>query len=280
MTNTSTFPYRLAAVDLDDTLLGPDKIISAANANAVQRLREAGVTVTLASGRRHENMVRFHQQLGLQGIIVSCNGAQVRDAETDKIFQQTLLPAKRAAHVVETGNALGLTQNYYHTDGTVYVREKNAWTTLYEQRTGSEVVAVGDLTRFGGDCVLKLIWIDSTKRIAALQSDVQDKYTDLYVTGTDPEYLEFMEAGVNKAAGIAVVAEQMGISQSEVLAFGDGRNDVPMLRWAGCGIAMADASETVRRAADRVAPQGSPETSFARAVDLLLSPSGAGSVQG
>ncbi len=273
MTKISTFPYRLAAVDLDDTLLGPDKIISMANADAVQRLRDVGVTVLLASGRRHENMVRFHQQLGLQGTIISCNGAQVRDAETDEVFQQTLLPAKRAAHVVEMGNALGLTQNYYHTDGAVYVREKNEWTTLYEQRTGSEVVAVGDLNRFQGDCVLKLIWIDSPQRIAALQKDVRDKYTDLYVTGTDPEYLEFMEAGVNKAAGIAVVADHLGVSQSEVVAFGDGRNDVPMLQWAGCGIAMADASEPVRQAADRVAPRGSPETSFARAVDLLFSPS-------
>jgi hydroxymethylpyrimidine pyrophosphatase-like HAD family hydrolase len=54
------------------------------------------------------------------------------------------------------------------------------------------------------------------------------------------------------------------------MAFGDGNNDLPMLRWAGCGIAMADASDTVKQAADRVAPPGSPETSFARAVGLLL----------
>lgn len=270
MNKTSTFPYRLAAVDLDDTLLGPDKIISAANAGAIRRLRDAGATVLLASGRRHENMIRFHKQLGLQGIIVSCNGAQVRDAETDEVLKQILLPAKRAAHVVETGNALGLTQNYYHTDGTVYVREKTSWTAVYEQRTGGEVIAVGDLTRFQGDCVLKVIWIDSKERIAALEEDVRQKYTDLYVTGTDPEYLEFMESSVNKAAGIAVAAERLGIPQSEVVCFGDGRNDVPMLQWAGCGIAMADASDVVKAAADRVAPPGSPETSFARAVDLLL----------
>src|SRR5688572_5053814 len=143
MNTNSTFPYRLAAVDLDDTLLGPNKIISTANAEAIQRLRAAGVTVALASGRRHEYMVRFHRQLGLQGIIVSCNGAQVRDAETDEVFHEMLLPAERAARVIEAGNALGLTQNYYHTDGAVYVREKTPWSDLYERRTGTEVVAVG-----------------------------------------------------------------------------------------------------------------------------------------
>lgn len=279
MNNPSTLPYRLAAVDLDDTLLGPDKVISAANLEAIQRLRDLEITVVLASGRRHENMTRFHKQLGLQGAIVSCNGAQVRDMETDEVFYQRLLPAERAAHVVEMGNALGLTQNYYHTDGDVYVQEKTQWTALYERRTGSEVVAVGDLTRFQGDCALKVIWLDSPQRIAALLNDVQQKYTDLYVTGTDPEYLEFMEASVSKAAGVGIVAERLGILQSEIVAFGDGNNDLPLLRWAGCGIAMADASETVKASADQVAPPGSPETSFARAVDLLLSQMGAGSVQ-
>ncbi|MES2461068.1 MAG: Cof-type HAD-IIB family hydrolase [Armatimonadota bacterium] len=279
MTIPSTFSYRLAAVDLDDTLLGPDKIISAANADAIRRLRDAGVTVTLASGRRHENMIRFHRQLGLQGIIVSCNGAQVRDAETDEVFHQRLLPSEHASRVIEEGYARGLTQNYYHTDGAVYVREKTKWSDLYERRTGSEVVAVGDLRQFQGESVLKIIWIDAPERLGALRDHAQSEYPDLYVTTTDPEYLEFMEASVSKAAGVAVAAARLGVSQSEILAFGDGNNDLPMLRWAGCGIAMADASDTVKQAADRVAPPGNPETSFARAVDLLLPQREAISVQ-
>jgi Cof subfamily protein (haloacid dehalogenase superfamily) len=279
MHNTLTFPYRLAAVDLDDTLLGPDKVISAANAEAIQRLRAAGVTIALASGRRHENMLRFHQQLGLQGVIVSCNGAQVRDAETDEVFHEQLLPADRAARVIEAGHALGLTQNYYHTNGVVYVREKTPWSDLYEKRTASTVVAVGDLTQFQGKHALKLIWIDNPQRIAAMRVEVQREYSDLYVTGTDSEYLEFMEARVSKAAGVAVAAERLAVTQSEILAFGDGSNDLPMLRWAGCGIAMANASDTVKQAANHIAPPGNPETSFARAVDLVLSDASRLSVQ-
>jgi len=58
---SSSFPFRLAAIDLDDTLLGPDKQISAANAAAVSTLRDREVRIILASGRRHENMLRFHQ---------------------------------------------------------------------------------------------------------------------------------------------------------------------------------------------------------------------------
>lgn len=269
MTHT-IFPYRLAAVDLDDTLLGPDKIISDANADAIQRLRDAGVTITLASGRRHENMLRFHRLLDLRGIIVSCNGAQVRDAETDEVFHQRLLPADLAAKVIAEGNTRGLTQLYYHTDGAVYVWEKTRWSDLYSRRTATDVVPIGDLTQFGGENVLKILWIDEPERSAGLCEEIQNRYLGLYVTITDPEYLEFMEASVNKAAGIALVTEKLGIGQEEVLAFGDGNNDLPLLRWAGCGIAMANASENVKQVANRVSPPGSPETSFSRAVDLLF----------
>jgi hydroxymethylpyrimidine pyrophosphatase-like HAD family hydrolase len=67
MEATARFPYRLAAIDLDDTLLGPDKRISEQNASAVQSLRNLGVMVVLASGRSYENILNFHQQLGLRG---------------------------------------------------------------------------------------------------------------------------------------------------------------------------------------------------------------------
>ena len=70
--------------------------------------------------------------------------------------------------------------------------------------------------------------------------------------------------------GLAAVAKHYAIEQSHTLAFGDGNNDVPMLGWAGLGIAMSHASENAKRAAKRVAPPGNPETSLARAVEALL----------
>src|SRR4051794_2539998 len=120
-------PYRLAAIDLDDTLLGPDKAISRENAEAVQRLRSAGVHCVLASGRRHDNMIRFHKALDLKGPIVSCNGALVKLAEEGSVWREVILPAYLAESVVETGDRLGVAQNYYHLDGNAYVRETNHW---------------------------------------------------------------------------------------------------------------------------------------------------------
>jgi hypothetical protein len=146
---TDPFPYRLAAVDLDDTLLGPDKTISPANQEAVQSLQARGVRVVLASGRRHSNILRFHEQLGLgsDDPIVSCNGALVQTARTGRVLLRHPLPAPFAREVLAEGARRKMTQNYYHPDGNIYIRERTPWVALYEERTGSrDLIVWGDLS--------------------------------------------------------------------------------------------------------------------------------------
>ncbi|MDX1932210.1 MAG: Cof-type HAD-IIB family hydrolase [Capsulimonadales bacterium] len=266
-------PYRLAAIDLDDTLLGPDKAISRENAEAVRRLQEAGVHCVLASGRRHENMLRFHRQLDLSGPIVSCNGACVKVAENGETWHEIVMPADLAETVIQWGDELGVAQNYYHTDGNAYVRERDRWVQLYETRTGSLASIHDPLEDFGGESALKILWIDEPQRILTLRDRARERFGErLYITITDPEYLEFMAPGVNKAHGLATVAERHGIEGSQVVAFGDGNNDVEMLAWAGLGVAMSHGRPAARAAANRVAPSGSPETELARAIGLLFDP--------
>lgn len=270
MKDPNTFPYRLAAIDLDDTLLGPDKRISDANFAAIRTLRDLGVRIVLASGRRHENMLPFHRKLDLQGPIISCQGALVQDAETDERIHQQFMPADLAAEVVAAGVERGMTVVYYHTDN-VLVGSRNHLTHIYETRTGRAVIDVGDLTQLAGDSPLKVLWLNSVETVEAEFPSIQAFFGDrLETVVTDPEYIEFMAPGVSKAVGVAAVAERFGIAQSEVMSFGDGNNDVAMLRWAGMGVAMSDAKPSAKAAAKRVAPDGDPETCFARAIAELL----------
>ena len=266
-------PYRLAAVDLDDTLLGPDKEISAANHAAIHRLLNAGVKVVLASGRRHENMRRYHKQLDLpDSLIVSCNGAMVMDDRSGEVLHERLLPADLAAAIIEEGERRRATQQFYHLRGALYVNHKNEWTRLYETRTQNNLVLCPDISGLADEPLLKILWVMPPADVLAHFPALRERFADsLYVTITDPEYLEFMAIGVNKAAGIALAAERYGVAPAEVITFGDGNNDVEMLEWAGLGIAMDHAREAAHRAADRVAPPGDPETGFARAVDMLFS---------
>ena len=268
--SSSAFPYKLAAIDLDDTLLGPDKQISADNVLAVQKLREAGVRIVLASGRRHENMLRFHRLLTLQGPIISCQGALARDAETGDILHKHFMDADLAAQVVRDGTERGMTQMVYDISDTL-ARERTPFTDLYEFRTGSKVMLKGDLTQLAGDTPQKIIWVCDADQAQTLLPLMQAQYRgQLEVLISDPEYLEFMADGVSKAVGLEAVARRYGIAQAETLAFGDGNNDVTMIRWAGLGVAMDHARPSAQAVADLIAPPGSPESSFARAVQSIL----------
>ncbi len=181
-------------------------------------------------------MLHFHRQLDLEGPVVSCNGARVKNAETSEVLHEHRVPEGLAAEVLTDGTGRGITQNFYHTDGGLYVRERTPWTDLYQQRTGSDLTFFGDLTRLAGESPLKIIWVDDGKNVAQLFPQMEARYAGrLYVTVTDPEYLEFMALGVSKAVGVAAVAARYGIARSETLAFGDGNNDVPLLEWAGRG---------------------------------------------
>lgn len=267
----ASFPYQLAASDLDGTLLGPHKEISAANVAAVRRLRDAGARFILASGRRHQNSLRFQHHLGLDGLLISCAGALVKDPQTDKTLHEVLIPADLADSLVAEGEKAGYTVVYYHRDH-LYVTTTNHWTDLYESRVGERAERYpGSLRDLAGAAALKIVWYGEPSAMQKTRPAVEGEYRGrVDVLSTDAENLEFSAVGANKAQALAVCADYYGVAQANTLAFGDGENDAPMLRWARLGVAMDGGNALAKEAADLVSACGAPEESFARAVDAAF----------
>ena len=273
-TTTTSFPFRLAAVDLDDTLLGPDKRLGAANRAAVDRLRALGCHVMLASGRRHENMLPFHRELGLDGYAVSCQGAAARHVVTGQFLHHAPLDPPAAAEVTDLGLQRRVTVMYWSSQG-VCASDRSPWVRRYEADC-DDPVPIEDVRTVLHRPAEKIIWAAEPPLIAALAPLMQRRYDGrLSVIVTDDWFLEFSSPDATKAAGVAAVARATGVGPHEVLAFGDGNNDVPMLQWAGLGVAMSHARPSAKAAAKMVAPDGDPETSFARAVDGVIRASAA-----
>ncbi|QOV87297.1 Cof-type HAD-IIB family hydrolase [Humisphaera borealis] len=264
------FPYRLAAIDIDDTLAGPDKAIGDANRLAVDRLRDAGCRVVLASGRRHGNMLRYAQSLGIDDFVISAQGALTRHASRDDVIHHAPLDRTLAGETVELGRQMGVGLVMF-TPGGAFSAAPTDWTEKLKRDTGGDLVYVDRLPPSPADVVEKVLWCDEPDRLAGMFESMTARFEGrAIVTITDPHLLEYTSPDATKAAGLAAVAKHYGIAQAQTLAFGDGNNDVPMLGWAGLGIAMSHASENAKRAAKRVAPPGNPETSLARAVEALL----------
>ena len=266
--------YALAALDIDDTLLGRDGRVSAANAAAVAEMRRRGIRVVLASGRSHVNMLRFHRELGLDdGPIISAQGAVVRPAEGGPPWLEESVEPALVARVTREGIERGFAVQHYR-GGTILVQARNAWTEYDQSRNDAPQLHVDDLLAVGpagAAGVSKVMWLGDPAAIAAAAADRAEAYAGaLTVTPTDPPYLEFYAASASKGAALAVVAERLGVPRQRVLAFGDGNNDVPMLAWAGLGVAMPHGRPAARAAAGYVAPSGDPETALARAVRAVL----------
>lgn len=270
--NDAAFPYRLAACDLDGTLLGPHKEISAANFDAVQRLRAHGVRVVLASGRRHQNSLHFYRQLQMEGLMISCSGALVKDPDTEQIRREIPLPEALADELVGRGQAGGFTVVYYHREH-LFVGVRNHCTELYESRVGERAeLFPGDLRELKGAAALKIVWYGEPDALQTRRTRLQDEYRErVTVLSTDAENLEFLAPAANKADALSSLAAFYGVGQAETLTFGDGENDAPMLRWAGLGVAVDGASEVARTAAKLAGGTGVPEERFSRAVDAVFS---------
>lgn len=250
---------RLVALDIDGTLL---KWVEGAGQayeripppvyDAVQRARAAGAHVVLASGRSPHGMSPIADLLGLPAAgdeplwVVSSNGAVVfRYPPLEVVHERTFDARPAVAAVLE-----------HHPDALVAVEERGVGYRVNRHFPEGELSGEMILTE-----VDELIEQHVSRVIIRDPSATADDFVELAARlglhGTDyvvgwTAWLDLSPVGVSKASGLEYVAGALGVSAADVLAIGDGRNDIEMLRWAGRGVAMGQAVAAVREAADAV----------------------------
>ena len=254
-----TWRPRLVALDIDGTLLKwvegvgtTYEQISSPVYDAVHRVLDAGAAVVLASGRSPHGMTRTIDQLGLHGNgddpvwVVASNGAVVfRYPPLEVVHEETFDAAPAVAAVLQ-----------HHPSALVAVEERGIGYRVNRPFPAGELT--GDLTIAPVDDLVagpvsRVIIRDpdaTAEDFVALAERLGLQGTD-YVVGWTA-WLDLAPVGVNKASGLRLVADEHGLGAADVLAIGDGRNDIEMLQWAGRGVAMGQSIEVVREAADAV----------------------------
>lgn len=267
--------YRLVALDLDGTLLNDAGEVSRGDAAALARFAQSGGIVVLASGRMTDNIRPFYDALGLDGPTIACNGAMARESrqEGGKIILHTPLPARYADTLLDYTRAARLQLNYY-LDETLYSCDDPAlrpYADLYSRQTGAVFHFLPDLERFRGREPTKLLIVTDPPQRDALYEHWRERWgAEVTVMRTNPEYLEFFHREAGKGRALEALATHYGVAPSLTLAFGDNYNDVSMMEWAGCGVAVANAREEAKAAADWVSPLTNNESAVAEALARLL----------
>ncbi|MFT3889058.1 MAG: HAD family hydrolase [Arachnia sp.] len=265
---------RLIATDLDGTLLTSQHRPSARTLLALQAAHEAGVIVVPASGRQPFSIgqVLAGTFLG-EGVVLGANGAVGYDLGRDEVlFEETI--------AVEAQRALffGL-QRIFPDLHCVSVRDGGA--TFVPQRGYIGLMDPGDhgLRGVGREFDLDEVLAEGTSKLVVRAADVAPEQLlaaarELAIPGCEVStsgapFLEVAAGGVTKATGLARIASTFGIGPEEVVAFGDNRNDVELIAWAGLGVAMGNALPEAIAVADEVTASND-EDGIALVLERLL----------
>jgi Cof subfamily protein (haloacid dehalogenase superfamily) len=259
---------KLAALDLDGTLLGERAEVSSENAAAVRRMQAAGVHVVLASGRHHTNMRNYAEALGGVEWIVACQGGEAADVRRGRVLRREFLPTAKAQLGFDLGKDLGFTSLAYGVENICTDSTWNPDIQFYADLAG-RAPAHAPREKCLEFPVFKVIWLGDPEKINGAVNAAAS-IQGVQMVRTHAKIIEMMPLGVSKASGLKAVAESLGIQPGEAAVFGDGDNDVPMFEWAGVSVAMAHGWPSALKAATYVTAEGCPNSALARGIDLLF----------
>jgi hypothetical protein len=243
---------KLVAIDLDDTLLDNSRAVSPRAKAAIAAAVARGVTVTVATGRMFPSALPYARQLELDVPLITYNGALVRCGLSGETLLHNPLDAATAGKVLALFRERGWHVQVY-LDDVLYVRERNAAVRKYEEIAGIAAVPVGDgLWTLSGEPT-KMLAMADPESIPGIDAAVRALCGGrIYTAASKPYYLEITHPDATKGTALAFLAGRLGISRGEVMAIGDSVNDLDMIEYAGLGVAMGNASQQVKEAADAV----------------------------
>jgi Cof subfamily protein (haloacid dehalogenase superfamily) len=245
--------YKLVAIDMDGTLLNGEKQISPENYEAIQKARENGVKVVLASGRPLVGFKRYLEELNLvseEDYVVAFNGAIVQSSGGNKIISKTTLDLEDYEELYELSKELKVNIHAL-TENTVISPKDSKYTRLESEINliHSEIIAVEDVPKDTN--ILKVMFIDDPKIIDEVIEKIPEAVSSKYtIVRSEPFFLEFLHKSVNKGAGVEALAQNLNIKQEEVICIGDAGNDIHMVKYAGLGVAMGNAFPELKRVAN------------------------------
>ncbi|MFC4803021.1 HAD family hydrolase [Neobacillus sp. GCM10023253] len=236
---------RAIFIDMDGTLLKASNNISQRNMEAIYRLINQGVKVFLATGRHYEVTAPYHKEIGLRTPMICLNGAAIHDGDTGKAIQmQTVRVDEARFHQLTAENPFNV---IVHAANGLYCKETNEEIDYWTKVGQIPPRYIGDLRQANYQDVLKY---------SVLTGAPSPKFSALFKKEAEVinwnNGFELLAPNVSKWSAIKSLLRAYRISPKEAVAIGDGPNDIEMLRHIGTGVAMGNASEEVKAAADFV----------------------------
>lgn len=254
---------KLILTDLDGTLLREDKHLSPANQSALERASQAGCHVVPATGRSYATLPEELRALPFLRYFILMNGAKVYDREKDQVLYRAEIAPDTVERLLDFLEPLDLSVDCYQNDrGYIdqryydrldyYVRDPAC--RQHNRRSRTPVPDFRGVVRAGGAVQKFQCFFPHPQQAPEIVRQLREAFPHLEFSSSLPGNLEINSATATKGAALLALCRILGIDPAGAVAFGDGTNDLTMLRQAGIGVAMANAAPEVLAAADLTAP--------------------------
>jgi len=245
---------RAVAMDLDHTILGDSLEFRPALVDAVHAVRGAGVEPIVATGRMFASARPYARELGIQAPVICYQGALIADPATGEWLRHEPLEVPLARQVIRFVESHGFHMNVY-VDDRLYVEELNEEAIRYATHARLEAHPVGNLEHWLEHPTTKIVVVGDPEALDDLERAMRDDFGDrLFVAKSLPYFLEIARPGVSKGAALHFVCDHLGIDPLDTVSFGDGANDVELLRDAGLGVAVQGADPALAAVAGWTVP--------------------------
>ncbi len=243
---------KLVASDIDGTLLRSDLTVSDRTRRAVAEVEEAGVLFILVTGRPPRWLAPVRDQMDHRGLAICANGGLVVDLHTAEVIETNAFEDDAAREVIGRLRSLAPSLGFgvEWSDGFGHDRSYPRGTRNSEQVPGAATELMADDDFLQRPVIKLLVRLDEDDRTDLVEQAAVATEGLATVTWSGMGLLEISAADVNKATTLERFAAARDIGADQVVAFGDMPNDLPMLRWAGRGIAVANAHPLVLEVAD------------------------------
>ena len=244
----------MIASDFDRTLIGEDALLHPRTRDALRAISADGRHVIVVTGRMFRSIRPYLLDAGLHDPVVCYQGAVVADPVSGDWLRHEPIPLELAKEAIEAIEAEGMPLNCYVDDDLVVARATDA-NRAYAEFQNIPIAEVGDLLAWLDRPPTKLVAVEAPEVLDAFEVQMKERFGGrLYISKSLPYFLEFASPRVTKAAGLDFLAEHLGFTAAETIAFGDGENDVELVDWAGYGVAVGNAHRRVLDVADWVCP--------------------------
>jgi len=252
--------YKLIVCDVDGTLLDSRFIFNQTDKDAIAKAIKQGVRFAICSGRAYKSLRDFAGELGLaqQGdYIVSFNGALIYDPFNRKVVMKKDLDKQLAIETIKLCKGLGRNiETILYTDGENCICEKDAVyfsqyqkASLVDWREADNIIAAAKET----PSISKIVFIAKNDVLKTLEAQLQNSFgNSVGIVFSSHYLLEVIPKDCDKAGGLRWLCHQMRIDISQTIAIGDNHNDISMIKQAGLGVAVANAVQPAKDAADYV----------------------------